>query len=66
MKSVKTFVLTLINSKQTLNYSDASTALINYEVRRKDKHSSSNGISAEALTVRGKSSNRKGKASVVD
>jgi len=51
----------LINGKQTLNYSDVSAALINYEVRRKDKQSSSNGTSAEALTVRGKDSNWKGK-----
>ena len=30
------FILTLINVKQTLNYSDVSAALANYEVRRKD------------------------------
>jgi len=29
-----TFVLTLINDKQTLNYSDVSAALVNCEVRR--------------------------------
>ena len=57
----ETFILTLINGKQTFNYSDVSTALVNYEVRRKDKQSSSNGISAEALMVRGRGSNRKGK-----
>ena len=28
----ETFVLTLINSKQTLNYSDVSAALVNYKV----------------------------------
>ena len=39
------FVLTLINSKQSLNYNDMSSALVNYEVRRKDKQSSSNGTS---------------------
>ena len=33
----RTFVLILINDKQTLNYSDVSVALINCEVRRKDK-----------------------------
>ena len=32
-----TFTLTLINGKQTLNYSDVSAALVNYEVRRQDK-----------------------------
>ena len=55
------FTLTLINVKQTLNYSDMSAALVNYEARRKDKQSSSNDTSAEALTVRGRGSNRKGK-----
>ena len=29
-----TFTLILINGKQTLNYSEVSAALINYEVRR--------------------------------
>jgi len=38
-----------------------SAALVNYEVRRKDKQSSSNGTSAEALMVRGRGFNRKGK-----
>jgi len=38
----ETFILTLINGKQTLNYSDVSAALVNREVRRKDKQSSSN------------------------
>jgi len=33
----ETFVLTLINGRQSLNYNDVSAALINYEVRRKDK-----------------------------
>ena len=31
----ETFVLTLINGKQSLNYNDVSAALVNYEVRRK-------------------------------
>ena len=30
-----TFVLTLINGKQTLNYSDVSATLVNYKVRRR-------------------------------
>ena len=38
-----------------------SAALVNYEVRRKDKQSSSNGTSAEALMVRGRGFKRKGK-----
>ena len=57
----ETFILTLINDKQILNYSDVSADLVNYEVRRKDKQSFSNGLSAEALMVRGRGSNRKGK-----
>ena len=57
----ETFTLTLINGKWTLIYSDLSTALVNYEVRRQDKLSSSEGTSAEALMERGRGSNRKGK-----
>jgi len=57
----ETFVLTLINGKQTLNYSDVSTILINYEVRRKDKQFSFSGTSAEALMLKGRGSNPKGK-----
>ena len=57
----KIIVFTLVNAKQSLNYNDVSTALINYEVRRKDKQSSSNGTSAEALMVKSKGSNQKGK-----
>ena len=30
----ETFILILINGKQTLNYSDVLAALVNYEVRR--------------------------------
>ena len=51
----------MINGKQTLNFSDVLTAFVNYEVRRQDKLSSSEGTSAEALVIRGRSSNRKGK-----
>jgi len=57
----KTFTLTLINGKQTLNYSDVSAALVNYEVRRQGKLSSFEGTSAEALMVIDRSSNRKSK-----
>ena len=57
----KTFTLTLINGKQTLNYSDVSAVLVNYEVRRRDKLSSSEGTSAEALMLRGRGSNQKDK-----
>ena len=47
----ETLTLTLINGKRTLIYSDVSAALINYEVRRQDKLSSSEGTSAEALAI---------------
>ena len=33
----ETFILTLINGKQTFNYSDVSAALVNYKTKRKDK-----------------------------
>ena len=56
----KTFSLTLINSKQSLDYNEIFSALINHELRKKDKESS-NSTSAEALTVRGRSFSRKGK-----
>jgi len=56
----KTFVLTLINGKQSLNYNEVSGALVKYELRRKNKESS-NSTLAEALTAREKSFNRKGK-----
>jgi len=57
----KTFVLILINGKQTRNYSDVSAALVNNEVLKKNNQSSSKSDSAEALTVRGRSSSNKGK-----
>ena len=60
-KEYETFTLTLINGRQTLNYSEVSAALVNYEVRKQDRRSSSEGTSAETLAVRGMSSNRKGR-----
>ena len=51
----------MINEKQSLNYNDVLAALVNYEVRRKDKQSSSNGTSVEALMVGGRGFNRKSK-----
>ena len=47
----ETFVLTLISSKQTLNYSDVSAALVNYEVRRKDKQYSFNDTTTKVMTA---------------
>ena len=49
----ETFVLTLFNSKSSLSYNDVSVALVNHDVRRMDKTSSSNSIKVEALNVRG-------------
>jgi len=58
-KGYETFVLTLINERTSLSYSKVTTALINLELRRKDKESLG-GTSAEALAVRGRSPNQKG------
>ena len=57
----KTFTLTLINGRKSLNYAEVSAALVSYEVRRQDILSSSGNTTAEALAVRGRSSNRKGR-----
>ena len=57
----ETFILSLINGRQKLDYNKVSVALINYEVRRQDRLSSHGSTSAEALAVRGRGSNRKGK-----
>ena len=51
----------MIKGRQSLNYNDVSAALVNYEVRRKEKQSSTNGTSAKALMVRGRGSNQKSK-----
>jgi len=55
----ETFVLTLINGIISLKYSEVTTALVNLELRRKDKESLSSTL-VEALTVRGKSPNQRG------
>ena len=47
--------------KKSLNYSEVSAALVNYEARRQDRLSPSESTTAKALAVRVKSSNRKGK-----
>ena len=49
----------MINGRKSLNYKEVSAALVNYEVRRQDKLSSLGSITAEALAVRGRSSNWK-------
>ena len=60
MISYETFVLALINSESSLSYDEVSTALINHELTRKNKESSSS-TSAEVLAAKGMSFNYKGK-----
>ena len=57
----ETITLTLINGRKSLNYNEVSAALVNYEVRRQDSLSSFGSTTTEALAVRGRSSNRKGR-----
>jgi len=57
----ETFTLTLINGRQSLNYNEVSAALVNYKVRRQDRLSFRGSTTTEALAVRGRSSNRKGR-----
>ena len=57
----ETFTLTLINGRQTFNYSKATDALVNYVIRRPDRISSSKNILPEALAEKGKSFNQKGR-----
>ena len=57
----ETFTLTLINDRQTLNYSEVLADLVNYELRRQDRLSSQASTSAEVLVVRDRGSYRKGK-----
>ena len=57
----ETFILTFLNSRKSLNYSEVSAALVSYEARRQDTVSSSGNSTAEALAVRGRSSNRRGR-----
>ena len=56
------FTLTLINERKFPNYNEVSAALANYEVRRQDRLSSSESVTAKALAVSGRSSNRKGRS----
>ena len=58
----ETFVLTLSNRRTSLSYKKVTTALVNLELRKKDKEYSTNNISAEVLTVRGSSPNRRQKS----
>ena len=54
----ETFVLNLINERTSLSYSEVTTALVNLELRRKDKKSL-NITPAEVLTVKGRSLNQR-------
>ena len=57
----ETFTLTLINGRKSLNYAEVSVALVSYETRREDRLSPSENTTAEALAVRDRSFNRKGR-----
>ena len=57
----ETFTLTLINRRKFFNYNEVSAALVNYEVKRQDKLSSSGSTTTKTLAVRGRSSSRKGR-----
>ena len=56
----ETFVLTLINGRTSLSYSEVTTALVNLELRRKEKESL-NITQVEVLTVRERSPNQRGR-----
>jgi len=51
-KEYETLVLTLINDKSSLSYNNVLDALVNHEVRRNDKASSSCSTTTEVLTTR--------------
>jgi len=55
----ETFVLTLINGRTSLSYVEMTIALMNLELRRRDKESFS-GTLMQALTLRGRSPNQRG------
>ena len=55
------FTLTFLNERQSFNYDEVSAALVSYEARRQDRLSSLGSTKAEALEVRGRSFNKKGR-----
>ena len=57
----ETFVLTLINGKASLSYSEVTAALVNYQLRKKDKETSFEPV-AGALVARAKGPNRSGRS----
>ena len=56
-KGYETFVLTLINERTSLSYSEVTAALVNLELRGKDKGCSTSDTSTEVLTARESSPN---------
>ena len=56
-KEYETFVLTFINGRTSLSYSEVITAPVNLELRRKDKKFSTSDTLAEILTTRESSPN---------
>ena len=53
----ETFVLTLINERTSLSYSEVITALVKFELMRKNKEYSFSDILEEVLAARGSSPN---------
>ncbi|KAM1980190.1 hypothetical protein ACFX15_036829 [Malus domestica] len=58
--SYEHFVTIIMHGKETVKFEDVSNALMNYEMRHRDKHHDS---TSEALFVRGRSSERKSSSS---
>jgi len=55
----ETFVLTLINGRPSFSYNELIIALVNLELRRKDKECFFSDTSAEVLAARESSPNRR-------
>jgi len=53
------FVLTLINVKTSLSYSEVTTTLVNLELRKKDNEYSTSDTSAVILAARGSNPNQR-------
>jgi len=53
------FVLTLINGRTSFSYSEVTDALMNIKLRKKDKECSTSDTSADVLTARESSPNRR-------
>jgi len=51
-EAYETFVLTLINKRISLSYNEVTAALVNLELRRKDKECYTSDTSAEVLTAK--------------